>query len=326
MEGKILLNLDSEDEGEIFIGCAGGKSTCANLYYTPQPVPAGLDYFIINVGKLKGGHSGGEIHLQLGNANKILARFLLLLQARMEVTLSSFDGGTFHNVIPSEASALIGIEPGRKEDARALLNHFIAQVEDELKYTDKGFRMEMASAAPPATCFGKDTATRLVYALNACPHGVAAMSHDMEGLVETSTNLASVKTEAGKIAIVTSQRSSIESGKEAVAGQVASVFRLAGAEVVQSDGYPGWAPNPQSPVLKVAISAYTELFGKEPKVKAIHAGLECGLFLEKYPWLDMISFGPTLRSVHSIEERICIPTVGLWWKHLLELLEEADKI
>ncbi|MDR2496812.1 MAG: aminoacyl-histidine dipeptidase [Tannerellaceae bacterium] len=322
MQGKILLNLDSEDEGEIFIGCAGGKSTEARLSFSPQPAPADLDYFALRVSGLQGGHSGGEIHLGLGNANKILARFLYLLKGK-GVRIADIGGGTYHNVIPSEATATIGLEPGLKEEVRALLNIFIADLKAELKAADPAVTVSMDTAEPPATCIDPASADTLIYMLNACPHGVFAMSHDMEGLVETSTNLAIIRTEASQVVVITSQRSSIESGKEAMAAQVVSVFKLAGAAVTQSDGYPGWAPNPASPLLKVAAETYRKLYGKEPLVKAIHAGLECGLFLSKYPWMDMISFGPTLKKVHSVDERINIPTVDLWWRFLVELLKDC---
>ncbi|MDR2498452.1 MAG: aminoacyl-histidine dipeptidase [Tannerellaceae bacterium] len=322
MAGKILLNLDSEDEGEIFIGCAGGKSTEARLSFTPQPAPADLDYFTLQVGGLQGGHSGGEIHKGRGNACKILARFLLLLHER-GIRVANIESGTFHNVIPSEATAIVGIKPELKEEVRALLNGFIADLEAEFKIVDPGITMSMTSAERPATCIDPNAASTLIYTLNACPHGVAAMSQNVEGLVETSTNLAVVRTEAAQVVVITSQRSSIESGKEAIAGQVLSVFKLAGAQVTQSDGYPGWAPNPASPLLKVAAATYSKLFGKDPQVKAIHAGLECGLFLAKYPWMDMISFGPTLRGVHSVSERINIPTVDLWWRFLIAILKDC---
>jgi dipeptidase D len=322
MTGQILLNLDSEDEGELFIGCAGGKDTQGVLSYEPLPAPAGLQYFCIDIKKLRGGHSGCDIHKGLGNANKLLVRFLYILKKKVDFTLCSMDGGNLRNAIAREASAVIGLKPDDKEEVRALLNRFIAEVENELKYADPAVRITMESVDTPATCIDPAIAEKLIYTVYACPHGVAAMSHDIEGLVETSTNLASVKMkDDGKIVIGTSQRSSIESSKEAIAGQVSSVLLLAGAEVTQGDGYPGWAPNPDSAILKVAVDSYKRLFNKEPKIMAIHAGLECGLFLEKYPYLDMISFGPTLRDVHSPNERIEIHTVALWWEHLLDLLK-----
>lgn len=322
MTGEILLNLDSEDEGELFIGCAGGKDTKGLFHYTPTTAPDDYIYLRIGVKGLNGGHSGGEIHKGLGNANKILVRYLYLLKQDHPFVLCEIDGGNLHNAIPREASAVIGIPQGDKEKARVLLNRFAADVENELKHVDPNVQLTMESTDRPSTCIDNDTAIRLIYSLHACPHGVIAMSHDIEGLVETSTNLASVKMKEGNTILVgTSQRSSIDSSKIAIANTVASVFHLAGATVTQGDGYPGWSPNPDSKILKVAEESYERLFAKKPKIMAIHAGLECGLFLEKYPHLDMISFGPTLRDVHSPSEKIEIKTVGLWWEHLLELLK-----
>ncbi|MDR0430897.1 MAG: aminoacyl-histidine dipeptidase [Tannerellaceae bacterium] len=322
MTGEILLNLDSEDEGELFIGCAGGKDTQGTFYYDRIPAPVDLQYFRIDIKGLKGGHSGGDIHKRLGNANKILARFLYLLKKKFDFALCCIDGGNLRNAIAREAYAIIGLKPGDKEEVRAMLNRFTSNIEVELKYADPDVQIIMQSADKPEMCIESGMAEKLIYAIHACPHGVKAMSHDIEGLVETSTNLASVKMKDGdKIVIGTSQRSSIEWSKEEIANQVSCVFLLAGAEVTQGDGYPGWAPNPDSQILKVAAGSYKKLFNKEPKVMAIHAGLECGLFLEKYPYLDMISFGPTLRDVHSPNERIQTDTVELWWKHLLDLLK-----
>lgn len=322
MTGGILLNLDSEDEGQIFMGCAGGKDTQAVFHYKAEEAPADYQYFRIDVKGLNGGHSGGEIHKGLGNANKILVRFLYLLQKQSEFVLASIDGGNLRNAIAREAHAIIGVKPADKEPVRILLNHFAADIENELKHVDKNVRLTMESEDKPSFIIDNETATKVIYAMHACPHGVIGMSHDIEGLVETSTNLASIKMkENNTIVVGTSQRSSIESCKIAVANQVASTFLLAGAEVSHGDGYPGWAPNPNSSILKVAQETYRKLFNKDAEIMAIHAGLECGLFLEKYPHLDMISFGPTLRDVHSPNERIEISTVGLWWSHLLELLK-----
>lgn len=322
MTGDILLNLDSEDEGEIFMGCAGGKGTQAEFRYEPLPTSPEMLYFRIDVKGLNGGHSGGEIHKGLGNANKILVRFLYSLKKKYDLSLCAFNGGNLHNAIPREAYAILGVHPEDKEQVRVLLNLFAADIENELKRVDPNVQITMESADRPDTKIDDRTAERLIYALMACPHGVIGMSHEIEGLVETSTNLASVKMiDTDKILVGTSQRSSVESCKEAIADQVASTFLLAEAQVTQGEGYPGWAPNPDSNILKVAQESYRRLFNKDAKIMAIHAGLECGLFLEKYPKLDMISFGPTLREVHSPNERIRIDTVDLWWKHLVELLK-----
>ena len=301
---------------------SGGKGTVATFTYEPASAPSSLQYFKIVVTGLTGGHSGGDIHKQLGNANKLMARFLYTLDKKFDMALAAVEGGNLHNAIAREAYAVIGLKDEDREPVRVLLNRFQADVENELKHVDPNVRMTMETVEAPKICMPKEMATRLIRSLLACPHGVMGMSQDIEGLVETSTNLASVKMpESGKVVIGTSQRSSLESAKNAVADQVASVFLLAGAEVQHGEGYPGWAPNPNSEILKVAQETYRKLFGKEAQIMAIHAGLECGLFLEKYPYLDMISFGPTLRDVHSPTERIEIATVDLWWKHLLEVLK-----
>ncbi len=322
MTGEILLNLDSEDEGEIFIGCAGGKDTQALFHFSPTTPDATLQYLRIDIKGLNGGHSGGEIHKGLGNANKILVRFLYLLKQKYKIVLCEINGGNLRNAIAREAHAVIGIPANAKEEVRVMLNHFTADIENELKHIDKNVQLVMESVECPQKAMDDTTAEKIIYSLQACPHGVIGMSHEIEGLVETSTNLASVKTlDDNTVLVGTSQRSSIESCKLAVANQVAATFLLAGAQVTHGDGYPGWAPNADSPIMQVAQDSYKRLFGKDAAIKAIHAGLECGLFLEKYPHLDMISFGPTLRDVHSPNERIQISTVELWWQHLLDILK-----
>lgn len=326
MTGNILLNLDSEDEGQIFIGCAGGKGTVATFAYESELASASASdfYFRITVTGLNGGHSGGDIHKGRGNANKILARFLYRLQENYPFALSAIEGGHLHNAIPREAYAVIGISADYRENVRVLLNHFAADIENELKSVDPHVKFIMETTNKPDICLPATLKEKLINALLACPHGVINMSHDIEGLVETSTNLASIKmTGASKITIGTSQRSATESEKTAIADQVAAVFLLAGAKVEHGEGYPGWKPNPESKILKVALESYRKLFRKEALIMAIHAGLECGLFLEKYPHLDMISFGPTLRDVHSPDERIEIKTVDLWWQHLLDILRNV---
>ncbi|SJL31843.1 aminoacyl-histidine dipeptidase [Porphyromonas gingivalis] len=320
--GKILLNLDSEDEGELFIGCAGGMGTMAEFAYEKREATDDYLYFEVKVSGLKGGHSGGEIHIGLGNANKILTRYLYALEYELDWKLCSFQGGNLHNAIPREAHAVIGLKADQKERARVILNELAAAVEDELKRVDPGVKLEMKSVGKPAYRIDCDTKRRLVRALYACPHGVYGMSHDIEGLVETSSNLASVKMkEDDKIYVETSQRSSTSSLISDIANTVASVFELADAKISFRDPYPGWKPNPDSPILKAASESYERIFGRKPAIKAIHAGLECGLFLDKYPYLDMVSFGPTLRDVHSPVEKIEIKTVQLWWDHLVDMLK-----
>lgn len=323
MNADILLNLDSEDEGELYIGCAGGVDSVAKFYYKEVNVPAGHFFCKVEVKGLKGGHSGGDIHLGRGNANKILNRFVSLMGATFEegFYLCEINGGNLRNAIPREAYAIFAVPEKYKHDVRASLNVFIAEIENELSLTEPDFKMVLESETPRTTAIDQDTAQRLSAAIYACPHGIYAMSQDIPGLVETSTNLASVKMKPNHvIRIETSQRSSILSARDDMANTVRAVFSLAKAEISSGDGYPGWKPNPHSAILEVAAASYKRLFGVDAKVKAIHAGLECGLFLDKYPHLDMISFGPTLTGVHSPDERMHIPSVEKFWIHLLDVL------
>ena len=324
MNGDILLNLDSEDEGELFIGCAGGIDTVAQFAYQEVDVPAGYFCCKVQAKGLKGGHSGGDIHLGRGNANKILNRFLSLTLKKYDMYLCEIDGGNLRNAIAREAHAVIALPEADKHAVRADLNIFAAEVQAEYNVTDPDLQLLMESEAPRAKAVDKDTTKRLLQAIYAVPHGVYAMSQDIPGLVETSTNMASVKMKPGNIIrIETSQRSSTASSKRDMNTMVRTVFEMAGAEVSSGEGYPGWKPNPHSEILEIATASYKRLFGVDAKVKAIHAGLECGLFLDKYPTLDMISFGPTLQGVHSPDERMLIPTVQKFWDHLLDILKNA---
>ncbi len=322
MNGDVLLNLDSEDEGEIFIGCAGGCRTNAVFEYRTVDVPEGYHYFTIEVKGLTGGHSGDDINKGRANANKVLNRFLLQTAQKYDLYLCEISGGNLHNAIPREARALIALPC--KHEVRVDLNVFAAEVEAEYHVTEPDMQLVMQTVEPVKQAIDRDTTMRLLRAVHAVANGVFMMSQDIPGLVETSSNLASIRmVEGNHIVIGSSQRSSTLSSRKDMAATVASAFELAGASVDVGDGYPGWKPNPQSALLQVAIESYKRLFGVEPKVKAIHAGLECGLFLEKYPSLDMISFGPTLRGVHSPDERMHIPSVARWWTHLLDVLKEV---
>jgi dipeptidase D len=322
MTGNTLLNLDSEDEGELFIGCAGGIDTVAKFKFKREKFPDKYVAYKISVTGLKGGHSGDEIHKGLGNSNKIMTRFLAYAQKNFKIRLNNFDGGNLRNAIPREAFATIILAPKYKEDFEKYFDEFIEKVKFELAITEPDLKMTLEESELPKFVIDKKTTRNLLGALYACPHGVINMSTRMPGMVETSTNLASVKfTGKNYIEVVTSQRSDIDSGKDYVSKMVASVFNLAGAKVRHSDGYPGWSPNPDSEIMKLTRDTYARLFGNEPVVRSIHAGLECGLFLEKYPDMDMISFGPTLRMVHSPDERIHIGTVQKFWDLLVEVLK-----
>ncbi len=320
-DGKILINLDSEDEGEIFIGCAGGVDTLATFNYKKEAVPKGHVAVKFTVNGLKGGHSGDEIHKGLGNSNKIMNRFLRNARKKYEARLADFDGGNMRNAIPREAFIIVTVKEKHYNDILNDFEVFTADIRQEIQLTEPDINFAAEKVDLPKFVIDKATQKTLERAVYACPHGVHAWSPAIKGFVETSTNLASVKFKDNIIEVVTSQRSSLESGKNDIAAMVASVFKLAGAKVKHTDGYPGWAPNPNSEILKIAEESYIRLFDKKPIVRAIHAGLECGLFLEKYPYLDMISIGPTLRFVHSPDERIEIKTVEMWWNHLLDILK-----
>jgi len=321
LTGKTLINLDSEDDGEIFVGCAGGIDTVGQIAYKTIPVPEHYFAFKASVRGLKGGHSGDDIEKERGNANKILNRFLWKLNKEMDLYLVSFDGGNLRNAIPREATAVGCIPFSKKEELRILFNFFVSNIENEKSKIEPDMKLTLESVEVPTHAIEKTTSAILFDLLYACPHGVAAMSTDMAELVETSTNLASVKMKENNIIeITTSQRSSVESAKYDIAYQVESALKLGGASVKHGEGYPGWQPNLDSAILKIAESSYKKLFDEAAKVRAIHAGLECGLFLEKYPYLDMISIGPTMREVHSPEEKLSISATQKCFEWLCDIL------
>lgn len=320
MNGDILLNLDSEDDGELFIGCAGGANTTAIYPFPTEKAPQGWFFFRVSVKGLTGGHSGDDISKNRANANKLLNRFLVQTMQKYGMRLADIEGGNLHNAIPREAHALCAVPMEYKEAVRVDLNIFISEIENEYSATEPNLSMDLESEAPVEYVMEQKAMERFLLSIYAVHHGVYAMSQDIPGLVETSSNLASIKVCDGTIKVVTSQRSSILSSRKDMSQMVSAAFILGGATVTTGEGYPGWKPNPSSEILKIAVESYKRLFGVEPKVKAIHAGLECGLFLQKYPSLDMVSFGPTLRGVHSPDERMLIPTVEKFWNHLLDIL------
>lgn len=324
--GNILINLDSEDDGEIFVGCAGGIDTTAWFEYKRSLAPDHFTYLKLSVSGLLGGHSGGDIHLGRANANKVAARFLWNCSQKWNVELAEFDGGNLRNAIPREAYAVFGVEAKIKEELVKALADYALEIQNEYAGVEPSMKIEIAEVEKPEFTIDQTTSLALVRALYSAPHGVVSMSRDIPGLVETSTNLAAVKMDGdSKIKVTTSQRSSVESRKYDIAGQVEAHFQLAGAKVDHSDGYPGWAPNMKSPIMQTAAEAYEELFDVKPAIKAIHAGLECGLFLAKYPHLDMVSIGPTMTGVHSPDEQLLIPTVDKFWRHLRLILEKVAK-
>lgn len=325
MNGSMLINLDSEDEGEIFIGCAGGKNSTVTFEYKQESVPA--DYFCLKLGldKLHGGHSGDDIDKGYANANKLLVRFLNSVMDKYNIRLCSIMGGNLHNAIPRDALVTIAIPSKFKEPIRVDFNIFAAMVQEEYHVTESSMEFIMESTDFIPNCIEQTIAKKIILSITAAFNGVYAMSMDVPGLVETSSNLASIRTHSNSIVIVASHRSSISSAIEDVTETFSAAFRLAGAKIEHNDGYPGWTPNPKSQLLEIAVDTYKQLFGKYPKVKAIHAGLECGLFLKSYPYLDMISIGPTLRGVHSPSERLDLSTVPLVFNHLLSILERIPK-
>ena len=326
MSGRLLINLDSEDVGEIFVSCAGGCRTFAQFDYEEEAIPEGFFTFSLAIKGLTGGHSGDDIDKKRANANKLLARFLYLSQQKYDLRLVDIQAGGLHNAIPREAWCLCAIPTKYKESITVDWNLFQADVEEEYSVTEKSMRFILESETTAATAINKDCSQRLIKALQAVDNGVYAVCQDLD-LVETSSNLASIHKvpETKTIDVNSSQRSSIYSARINMANTFAAVFELAGAKVDIGEGYPGWKMNPNSEILRIAVEQHKKLFKKEPIVRGIHAGLECGLFSEKFPGMDMISMGPTLRGVHSPDEKLHIPTVQMVWDHLLAILENAPK-
>ncbi len=320
LKGKMLLNLDSEDEGQFFIGCAGGIDTVVNMDFEWVDVTEKSVAYKVNINGFMGGHSGDDINRGRGNATKQMARLLYELTNRFDVELAYIDAGNLRNAIAREAYAHVTFLQEDEEVFLEYINAFDGILKNEYRITDPNVVVSAEKIDCPSLVIDQMTTYDLIWSLYACPHGVLAMAQDIKDFVETSTNLASVKMVDDKIKITTSQRSSVESKKYDACLMVASVFEMIGADVEQGDGYPGWNPNPNSEVLKVLKCAYEKLYKKEPEVLAIHAGLECGLFSEKYPEMDMISYGPTLRGVHAPGEKIKIDTVQQVWDLTLEFL------
>ena len=329
LQGKILLNLDSEDEGELFIGCAGGTGVTGTFDMEEEIMPQNHRVYTYTVDGLTGGHSGDDIHRGRANAVKVATRFLWQAQQYCQIRLHTFTGGHLRNAIAREASAVFTVNTAQATSLTQLFEQHVKDIKNEYARTDSHIVQKLQptlrkAGEAPLTVWEKAGQQRLLHTLYACPHGVMAMSSAMKGLVETSTNLASVKVnDDAQIVVATSQRSALESAKFDVARMVDALFQLAGAETEHVDGYPGWEPNLNSPVLDIAKTSYRRLFRVEPKIKAIHAGLECGLFLKKYPDLDMISFGPTIKNAHSPEERLHIPSVKKFWLLLLDILQNV---
>ncbi len=314
-----LINLDSEDAGEVFVGCAGGKDTIAKFNYATEPILAGSKIVELQVKGLKGGHSGADIHLNLGNANIILARFLSDFLGNFQ--LLEIDGGNLRNAIPRESRAVVAVSEDVYERMTKAVVEYDKILKKELFVSDSGIGVSVKEVSTEVKdAVGCDTTKRLINSIITAPNEVLAMSQDMVGFVETSTNLASIKQSNNEIEISTSQRSSVESRREYWAKVMKTHFETYGAKVEQCEGYPGWTPVLNSHLLKVFKQQHSEVLGYDAKVMAVHAGLECGLFLAKFPNLEMISYGPTLRAIHSPDEKLHIPAVEESWKLMKALL------
>lgn len=327
MTGDYLINLDSEDEGEIFVSCAGGRNTTARFDISRQAAADGAFFMRGSLKGLNGGHSGDDINKKRANAIKILSRFIYQEMKRYEgVQLAQFHSGKLHNAIPRDGYFVIAVPHAVKENVRADWNIFAAEVQDEFHVTDQTmeFYMESCDAEPVMT---DADMRRFVTALQAVDNGIYAICQDeaLGGMVETSSNIASVHTDEKVINILSSQRSNVMSNLDNMCATIAATFELAGAHVISSDGYPAWKMRQNSELQKIVVESYKKLFGKAPNVRGIHAGLECGLFSERYPALDMVSFGPTLRGVHTPDERLHIPTVQMVWDHLLDILRNIPQ-
>jgi dipeptidase D len=323
LKGDILMNLDSEDEGELYVGCAGGIDVSALKDYAEEKSPSGMAAYKIVIKGLKGGHSGVDIALGRANSNKLLYRFMMQAETDFGVRLSESSGGDLRNAIPREANAVILVPEIKSVEFEDFVKGYDIMYKAEFADTEPDLSFTAEKTAVPSKVMNAGDQYRIIRALFACPNGVQRMSQAMKGLVETSNNLAIVRCKAGKFEAYNLCRSSVDSAKEATAWKIAAVFQLIGAEVKLEGGYPGWKPNINSPILKVMSKVYSDMYGKIPEIKAIHAGLETGIIAGVYPHLDMISFGPTIRFPHSPDEKVNIPSVVKFYDFLCGSLKNA---
>jgi dipeptidase D len=323
LSGDILLNLDSEDEGELYVGCAGGIDVNVSKSYTEEATPQGMTAYKIVLKGLKGGHSGVDIALGRANSNKLMFRFHMQAESDFGIRISEYAGGDLRNAIPREANSLLVVDASKAAAFEEFVKGYEKMYRAEFAETepDLSFRSERVSL--PGKVMAADDQYRIIRAVFACPNGVQRMSQAMKGLVETSNNLAIVRCAGGRFVAHNLTRSSVDSSKEATAWKIAAVFHLAGAEVTLTGSYPGWKPDMKSPILQTMGAVYEKMYGKIPEIKAIHAGLECGLLGGVYPGLDMISFGPTIRYPHSPDEKVHIDSVVKFWDFLVETLKNV---
>lgn len=321
LKGDILLNLDSEDDGQLFIGCAGGIDTSVELPYQKEFAPANHTAYRLKVHGLRGGHSGDDIHKGFGNANKLLSRLMWNGSENYGLRFATFDAGSAHNAIAREGAAIITVPEKKAGEFESFVKEMEKTLQNELHVTEPKLKISLEKTDMPDHVVDEQAHHNLLNSVYGSPHGVMAWSQDIENFVETSTNLAVVSTKEDHFFILNSHRSSVESAKEDTKNRVSSVFRLAGAKVSHGDGYPGWTPNPDSEIVNLTEQSYTDLFKEKPEVLAIHAGLECGLIGEKYPQLDMISYGPEITGAHSPDEAIEVKSVEKFWDLTLDVLK-----
>jgi dipeptidase D len=322
LRGRRLLNLDSEEEGAVTIGCAGGSASHLTLPLETAPAPAGTTALDVKLSGLKGGHSGMEIHLQRGNAVKLLARALLAALQQTPFHLAAFQGGNKHNALPREAAARVVLPADARDAFAAAVEKETAAILDEVRTADPDLKIEIAEASSPERVWTPAASRKALDLLNALPHGVQMMSNDIPGLVETSLNVATATSTDGALAILISIRSSVASAMRDTKRRLRAIAELAGAEVEETEGYSGWKPNPASPLLGIFRQVHQRVAGTNPELKAVHAGLECGVLGEKFPEMDMISFGPVIQGAHSPDERVEVESVGRFWGLLREVLAE----
>ena len=321
LKGDILLNLDTEEEGEIYIGCAGGTNGNFSFRFKPTGVPEGVLAFDLIVSGLKGGHSGVDIHLERGNSIKVLTRVLWEGIRHFGLRLASIEGGSLRNAIPREADACIVIPAVHKEGFTGVVAELETIIRKELSAVEPTMKIKLVPCEKPASLIDEASQEKIINALYACPNGVIRMSNEMPGLVETSINIGVLKTVNDTVVGQTLLRSSVDTAKVDLQNMVTAVFTMAGANINMDGQYPGWKPNPDSEILRVMLDLYKKMFGKEPLIKAIHAGLECGILGGPYPNWDMISVGPTIVSPHSPDEKTEIASVKKFWDYLVETLK-----
>ncbi|WON76343.1 beta-Ala-His dipeptidase [Serratia sp. UGAL515B_01] len=325
LQAEILINTDSEEEGEIYMGCAGGIDFISTLTLQREAVPTGYQTLKLTLKGLKGGHSGANIHHGLGNANKLLARFLFAHTQELELRLLELNGGTLRNAIPREASAVVAVPAAKADALKVLSQQFLNILKNELVAKEKNVTVLLEPIASPAQALTADCQNRFIALLNGMPNGVIRMSDAVQGVVETSLNVGVVTTNEKEAEIICLIRSLIDTGKDYVVGMLTALGQLAQAEVVAKGSYPGWQPDAHSPVMQLVRETYQTLFNKTPNIMVIHAGLECGLFKKPYPDMDMVSIGPTITGPHSPDEQVHIASVGQYWTLLTELLKNIPE-